>query len=149
MAMTWTRRPTTPLLCELHAHTRWSDGELTMEELVDLYGRNRFDVLCITDHALGPDDPYGPMVGGDNHAAYLDEIRVQAQRAERTYLAAHALAIGLERPVSLGDGLETALRQARAMVAALIAAHPHGAEGDAIPMRTTRRFDGTSARVHR
>ncbi len=44
-------RPTTQaLLCELHAHSTWSDGELSLTELVDLYGRSGFDVLCVTDH---------------------------------------------------------------------------------------------------
>ena len=46
------RRIVTPLLCELHAHTTWSDGLLSVAELVDLYGRSGFDVLCVTDHAL-------------------------------------------------------------------------------------------------
>jgi 3',5'-nucleoside bisphosphate phosphatase len=40
------------LLCELHAHTTWSDGALTVPELVDLYGRSGFDVLAITDHVV-------------------------------------------------------------------------------------------------
>jgi predicted metal-dependent phosphoesterase TrpH len=44
------RRKIEPLLCELHAHTRWSDGALILSELVDLYGRSGFDVLCVTDH---------------------------------------------------------------------------------------------------
>ena len=35
-----------PLLCELHSHTTWSDGELTPRELCDLYGRAGFDVLA-------------------------------------------------------------------------------------------------------
>src|SRR4029077_19269916 len=39
-----------PLLCELHSHTTWSDGELTVRELCDLYGRSGFDVLAVTDH---------------------------------------------------------------------------------------------------
>ena len=39
-----------PLLCELHSHTTWSDGSLTMRELCDLHGRAGFDVLAITDH---------------------------------------------------------------------------------------------------
>ena len=39
-----------PLLCELHAHSTWSDGDLSISELVDLYGSHQFDVLCITDH---------------------------------------------------------------------------------------------------
>jgi len=46
-----------PLLAELHAHTRWSDGELTTRELVDLYGRQGFDVLCVTDHVVRTDHP--------------------------------------------------------------------------------------------
>ena len=39
-----------PLLCELHAHTTWSDGALSLRELCDLYGRRGFDVLVVTDH---------------------------------------------------------------------------------------------------
>lgn len=54
------RRKIEPLLCELHAHTRWSDGALTVSELVDLYGRNGFDVLCVTDHVNRSDDPWLP-----------------------------------------------------------------------------------------
>jgi predicted metal-dependent phosphoesterase TrpH len=44
------RRSLGPLLRELHAHTRWSDGALTVAELVDLHGRSGFDGLCVTDH---------------------------------------------------------------------------------------------------
>jgi predicted metal-dependent phosphoesterase TrpH len=40
-----------PLLAELHAHTTWSDGALGIPALVDLYGQQGFDVLCITDHS--------------------------------------------------------------------------------------------------
>ena len=54
---------TTPLLCELHAHTTWSDGALGLAELVDLYGRSGFDVLAVTDHTVRTDedeDEVGP-----------------------------------------------------------------------------------------
>jgi len=54
------RRKIEPLLRELHAHTRWSDGAFTVAELVDLYGRNGFDVLCVTDHVNRSDDPWLP-----------------------------------------------------------------------------------------
>lgn len=47
-----------PLLCELHAHTNWSDGELPLAAVVDLYGQAGFDVLCVTDHVLRSDDPW-------------------------------------------------------------------------------------------
>ena len=41
------------LLCDFHVHTRWSDGGLTIREVVDLYGQTkRFDVIAITDHIL-------------------------------------------------------------------------------------------------
>ena len=69
------RRKIEPLLCELHAHTRWRDGALTVPELVDLYGRNGFDVLCVTDHVNRSDDPWSPAdvpfrgVHAANHAA--------------------------------------------------------------------------------
>ena len=46
------------LLCELHAQTTWSDGALTLPELVDLYGTSGFDFLCVTDHRVRSDDPF-------------------------------------------------------------------------------------------
>jgi predicted metal-dependent phosphoesterase TrpH len=51
------RRKVEPLLCHRHAHTRWSDGALTLPELVDLYGQKGFDVFCVTDHVNRSDDP--------------------------------------------------------------------------------------------
>ena len=41
------------LLCDFHVHTTWSDGRLSIREVVDLYGQTgRFDVIAITDHIL-------------------------------------------------------------------------------------------------
>lgn len=98
------------LLCELHAHTTWSDGFLTMTELVDLYGRNGFDVLCVTDHLLRSDST---------------RFRLRPQT--------HALC-------SVDDGLEPAMRAARDAGAAIVAAHPHGERDDPSRGRTTRWF---------
>ncbi len=147
-----------PLLCELHCHSTWSDGDLTPDELVELYGAARFDVLCITDHVVGPDDPDGPLIDARNHGAYLDAVGAAAQDARSRFgmlvipgieltdsnadadLAAHAVAIGLDRLVTLDHGLPEALREARSAGAALVAAHPHSTGDDPIPFRTTRRF---------
>ena len=158
------RRKVEPLLCELHAHTRWSDGAFTVPELVDLYGRNGFDVLCITDHVNRTDDPWlpadAPMRGvhAANHADYLAEIEAQAERARREYdllllpgielsyndldpfLAAHAVAVGCRAFVSVDGGLDAALARARGEGAALVAAHPYGRRRAAIPSRTTQLF---------
>ena len=41
------------LLCDFHVHTHWSDGRLSLREVIDLYGRTqKFDVIAVTDHIL-------------------------------------------------------------------------------------------------
>lgn len=40
------------LYCDFHIHTTWSDGEYSIDEVVDLYGETGFDVIAITDHVL-------------------------------------------------------------------------------------------------
>src|SRR5262249_32591984 len=159
------RKKVEPLLCELHAHTRWSDGALTLPELVDLYGLNGFDVLAVTDHVVRRDDTWVPRdapacgVQAANHADYLAEILSQADRARRDYgllllpgleltyndpdpsVAAHAVAVGCRAVVGVDDGLESALAEARGQGAALIAAHPYLEEnGGSSPARATTRF---------
>ncbi|HEX3805693.1 MAG TPA: PHP domain-containing protein [Gaiellaceae bacterium] len=131
-----------PLLCELHAHTRWSDGALTVRDLCDLYGRRGFDVLAVTDHA--------PREDREIHAgtfdAYLRDVRAEALRARELYdllvipgleityddpdpyAAGHAVALGLREYVDVSAGLDAALASARAHGAALVAAHPYSPE---------------------
>ncbi|HET9674193.1 MAG TPA: hypothetical protein VFP31_05225 [Gaiellaceae bacterium] len=137
---------TRPLLCELHAHTTWSDGSLGVRELVDLYGRNGFDVLAVTDHVIRTEDPFALgqhlHVHASNFNRYLDELAKEAARARERYdllvvpgleltfnaydprRAGHAVAVGLREFVHVDGGLEHALRAARDAGAALIAAHP-------------------------
>jgi hypothetical protein len=151
-----------PLLCELHAHSTWSDGELSVGELVDLYGTNGFDVLCVTDHVGRSDarwrDPRWRITGERAFSDYLGEIEQEAWRAEiehglllvpgleLTYddedpaLAAHAVAVGLHTFVTLDEGLESALGTARAHGAALIAAHPYSPDDAAATTRGTGRW---------
>jgi predicted metal-dependent phosphoesterase TrpH len=153
-----------PLLCELHAHTRWSDGAFTLPELVDLYGRNGFDVLAVTDHVIRSDDPWlatdAPLHGvrAESHADYLAEIDAQAERARREYdllllpgleltynhrdpfLAAHAVAVGCRAFVSVDRGIDAALARARSEGAALVAAHPYRGRRASSPARATQRF---------
>jgi len=158
------RRKIEPLLCELHAHTRWSDGALTVPDLVDLYGRNGFDVLCITDHVNRRDDPWLPAdapvrgVTPGNHADYLAEVAAQAERARHEYdllvlpgleltyndldptLAAHAVAVGCRAFVGVDRGIDAALVQARGEGAALVAAHPYRTRRGPMPSRVTLRW---------
>src|SRR6185295_16257432 len=86
------------LLCDFHVHTRWSDGRLSLREVVDLYGRTeRFDVIAITDHILMKRDLLARAgrlatlgrrqfsVTEDRFEAYLADIRAEAQRAKKLY----------------------------------------------------------------
>jgi hypothetical protein len=145
------------LLCELHAHTTWSDGYLTLPELVDLYGRHDFDVLCVTDHVVRLDDPMATAIDCWTWPGYQSAVRAEAERALDDYgllvipglelsdnhedpdRSAHALALGLERHVAVDEGIVAALEAANQQGAALVAAHPYSAE-DWTPLRPTRRI---------
>jgi predicted metal-dependent phosphoesterase TrpH len=145
------------LLCELHAHTTWSDGHLTLPQLVDLYGESGFDVLCITDHSVRLDDPTPNAVDAWTWPAYSAAVHAEAERALAAYelivipglelsdnyddpdLTAHVLAIGLDNHISVDAGIFTALEAANDHRAAVIAAHPYGAT-DITPLRPTRRI---------
>ena len=150
-----------PLLCELHAHTTWSDGAFGLSEVVDLYGRRGFDVLAITDHA--PRE--AREIHAVNYEAYLAAVEGEAERAWREYRllvlpgleltyddadptkAAHAVAIGPRSYVSVAEGVETMLRAARAHGAALVAAHPYPADEAETSPRRTARFAVDHARL--
>ncbi|HEY2777491.1 MAG TPA: PHP domain-containing protein [Gaiellaceae bacterium] len=143
-----------PLLCELHAHSTWSDGALSLRELCDLHGRNGFDVLAVTDHA--PRDQREVHAG--NYDAYLRAVRAEGLRARELYdllvipgleltyddpnplRAGHAVAIGLRSYVDVSAGLDVALAQARAHEAALVAAHPYSPEQLGSATRDTAAF---------
>jgi hypothetical protein len=108
-------------------------------------------VLAITDHT----QPEGSVREPD-FAAYLEEVVAEAERARRLYdllvipgleltlehddpaLAGHAVAVGLNGFVGVEEGLEPALRAARAQGAALIAAHPY-------PLAEARRASRNTA----
>lgn len=149
------RKRVTSLLCELHAHTTWSDGSLTLRELIDLYGHRGFDVVCVTDHSLRGGREH---VTEQRHPEYVAAVAEEAARAEALYdllvlpgleltyhdddpaLCAHAVAVGLEAFVSLEAGLEPALAAAREQGAALIAAHPYTLETASRSPRGTGRW---------
>jgi predicted metal-dependent phosphoesterase TrpH len=166
-----------PLLAELHAHTTWSDGVMTPRELIDLYGRQGFDVLCVTDHVVRTDDPWCDRggtafgVAEREYPRFAAELAAEADRAlalyglvvvvpglELTYndldpaAAAHAVAVGLRTFVSVDDGIAGALEKATAAGAALIAAHPYDGEPAPSASRLRQRFAqdrGLAELVHR
>ena len=86
------------LLCDFHVHTRWSDGALTVAEVIDLYGATgKFDVIAITDHILMKNDILARAariatlgrrafgVRAEDFSDYLEDIRKEARRALKQY----------------------------------------------------------------
>jgi 3',5'-nucleoside bisphosphate phosphatase len=86
------------LLCDFHVHTTWSDGKLSVREVVDLYGATgKFDVIAITDHILMEKDllaraariaTLGQRRFGlreEDFESYLADIRKEAERAVKQY----------------------------------------------------------------
>ena len=86
------------LLCDFHVHTSWSDGRLSIREVVDLYGKTRrFDVIAITDHILMKRDMLARAarllslgrkefsVTEERFQAYLEEIAAEGHRARKLY----------------------------------------------------------------
>jgi predicted metal-dependent phosphoesterase TrpH len=86
------------LLCDFHVHTRWSDGLLTVREVIDLYGQTgRFDVIAITDHILMKRDLLARVgriatlgrrqfgLTEETFPAYIEELEREGERAQREY----------------------------------------------------------------
>jgi predicted metal-dependent phosphoesterase TrpH len=159
------RKRREPLLVELHSHTTWSDGRLTVRELVDVVGSRGFDVLCVTDHVVRGDDPWldetqrrEQGVGRAQYAAYAAELEREAERARSLYdllvipgleltyndrdpaVAAHAVAVGLHDFVPVDDGLDGAIETAAEAGAAIVAAHPYDGERAPCASRLTQRW---------
>jgi predicted metal-dependent phosphoesterase TrpH len=151
-------RSTPPLLCELHAHTTWSDGSLSVRELVDLYGGAGFNVLAVTDHVVRPGESQAGAVRAPTYDQYLDDLQAEGERALATYglllvpgleltyddpdarLGAHVLTLGVRRFIGLERGLEAAIAEAADAGAALFGAHPYTLAAIETSHRTTARF---------
>ncbi|HXI12151.1 MAG TPA: PHP domain-containing protein [Thermoanaerobaculia bacterium] len=138
------------LLADLHVHTRWSDGKLSMGEVVDLFGRAGHDVIAITDHVVNTDNligkvthRFGLTVTRENFAEYRQEIEQEARRAWDQYRmlvvpgceltqntftrhsSAHALALGIDEFISADGSVEDMLTRAKRAGALTVACHPH------------------------
>jgi len=138
------------LLADLHIHSTWSDGKLSIPEVVDLFGRTGHDVIALTDHVVNRDNLIGKFthrigltVTAENFADYRAEIGREAKRAWDKYRmivlpgceltqnrvrrsdSAHALAIGLDEFVSADGTVEEMLDRARRTGALVVACHPN------------------------
>ena len=75
-----------PLLCDFHIHTTFSDGEMKLKEVIDLYGVNGFDVIAITDHVFDTQCPLSlnmirKRAYVDNFDSYFRDIKTASSYA--------------------------------------------------------------------
>ena len=138
------------LLADFHIHTTWSDGKLSIGEVVDLFGRAGHDVIAITDHVVNTDTlvgkvthRFGLTVTAENFAAYREEIEREKRRALDQYgmvviagfeltqncltrkNSAHVLALGVDEFISADGTVEEMLERAQAKSRIVVACHPH------------------------
>ena len=138
------------LLADLHIHTTWSDGKLSLPEVVDLFGRSGHDVIAITDHVVNSDSligkvthRFGLTVTEETFPQYRDEIEREKRRAWDDYgmivlagfeltqnkltrrNSAHALALGVDQFISADGTVEEMLTRAGRMSELVVACHPH------------------------
>ena len=144
------RRKSGPLLCDFHIHTNYSDGKLTVPEVVDFFGVRGFDCICITDHwtdtrrligKLSKLTPY--TLSYDQIEEYFEVIAREAKRAWRRYSmivmtglefnkdgptkrsSAHLLGIDLKTPISPRLDLMETIQRIHLQEGLAVASHPH------------------------
>jgi hypothetical protein len=138
------------LLCDFHIHTNYSDGKLTLPEVVDFYGELGFDCICITDHLADPERLIGRMsrlcnftLGPEQLDEYFEVIAQERRRAWQKYgmlvlaglefnkdgytskSSAHLLAIDLKFPVDPALDLPDLIVRIQQQGALAVASHPH------------------------
>ena len=139
------------LLCDFHIHTTYSDGSVALRKTVDLFGGQAgFDVMSVTDHIVNGDNTFGKLahrfkftIKEDNFAAYLSDVRREAERAMDKYgllvipgveitknslsadRSAHILLIDVKEFISASWSYEKVFLEAKRQDALIIACHPH------------------------
>ncbi len=88
------------LLCDFHIHTNISDGDMSVSDIVDLYGKAGFDCIAITDHIISGESIVDKVViamkkmkvGGKGYyieeyefPSYLETLKREAERAWELY----------------------------------------------------------------
>lgn len=144
--------PRTPqaLLCDFHIHTNYSDGRLTLPEVIDFYGRRGFDCICVTDHIADPRRLIGKFtellnftIAWDQMDEYFDMLERERRRAWRKYrmlvmtglefnkegftrkTSGHLLGIDLKAPIPPSLGFVEIIAQIHSQGGLAVAAHPH------------------------
>ncbi|HEU5397256.1 MAG TPA: PHP domain-containing protein, partial [Verrucomicrobiae bacterium] len=138
------------LLCDFHIHSNYSDGKLSVPEIIDFYGEHGFDCICITDHLADPRRLLGTVselvnltLPQSQVGEYFAVIERERQRAWRRYgmlvmtgiefnkdgytkkTSAHLLGIDLKAPIDASLEITETIAQIHAQGGLAVASHPH------------------------
>lgn len=136
-------------LADMHIHSTYSDGKLTIPEIVDLFGSKGFRIIAITDHLCEENTFLGKAsnflkktLTKETFPKYLDEIRVEGERAMKQYgmlvvpgieltknsvtfhKSAHILAIGITEYINADGAISDLIKRIKNQGALAVAAHP-------------------------
>ena len=137
------------LLTDLHIHSTFSDGKLSISEIVDFYGGRGFDIIGITDHLCEEETFLGKAsnflnktLTRKNFHEYLKVIQDEGARAMKTYgmlvipgveltknslsfhRSAHILALGVTDYIEADGDIMDLIAKIKEQGALAIAAHP-------------------------
>ncbi len=137
------------ILSDFHIHSTFSDGKMSIPEIVDFYGIRGFGAIAITDHLceqstfLGKASAYlNCTLTEATFPIYLKILESEAMRAWDQYRmllipgveitknsisnhrSAHVLALGVTKWISADGDISNVLDEIHAQGALTIAAHP-------------------------
>lgn len=134
---------------DLHIHSNFSDGKLSVREIVDLYGKKGFGAIAITDHLCERNNIVGRVTHGLNYSLsaetfnhYMETLKAEGERAQREYgmllipgyeitknsfvnsRSAHILVLGTTEYICPHLDVDHILEKAKELHTLTIAAHP-------------------------
>jgi PHP family Zn ribbon phosphoesterase len=137
------------MLTDLHIHSTFSDGKLSIPELVDFYGSRGFKIIAITDHLCEEETFLGKAskflkktLTRHTFQEYLRIIKEEGDRALMQYgmmvvpgveitknsvsfhRSAHILAIGISEYINPDETIIDLITKIKDQGALAIAAHP-------------------------
>jgi predicted metal-dependent phosphoesterase TrpH len=136
-------------MADFHLHSTFSDGKLSIPQLVDMFGRRGFGAIAITDHlcenqtVIGKAAAYlGRTLTPANFPLYREIMKSEAERAYRKYRmvvipgfeltknsisnhrSAHILALNVDEFIEANGDVSDLARTIRSKGGLAIAAHP-------------------------
>lgn len=137
------------MLCDFHIHSNFSDGKLSIPEIVDLFGSHGFGAIAITDHLCEEESLIGKAayylnktLTRANFPLYQEILKSEAERAWKKYRmlvipgmeltkntlgfhrSAHMLALGVSEWISADLNVLDMAKAIREKGGLCIAAHP-------------------------